>query len=108
MNNAYSPKWRKLFRTVTTNLNHDDIVKEGVYTMVGGPNFETPAELLMLRVCGVDAVGESIPSGCSRLTPGCFQDTSKCLQKRHNLQDARNSWSDFGHLIDAAGDFGPV
>ncbi len=26
--------------------------------MLGGPNFETVAELRMLRVCGVDAVGE--------------------------------------------------
>jgi hypothetical protein len=25
--------------------------------MLGGPTFETPAELRMLRLCGVDAVG---------------------------------------------------
>ncbi len=31
---------------------------EGTYVMVGGPQFETPAELRMLRTCGVDAVGE--------------------------------------------------
>ncbi len=33
---------------------------QGVYAMLGGPNFETVAELRMLRVCGVDAVGEYI------------------------------------------------
>ena len=25
--------------------------------MLGGPTFETPAELRMLKLCGVDAVG---------------------------------------------------
>ena len=32
---------------------------EGVYTMVGGPNFETRAELKYLRLIGSDAVGMS-------------------------------------------------
>ena len=34
-------------------------IHEGVYAMLGGPNFETVAELKMLRICGVDAVGKS-------------------------------------------------
>ncbi len=36
----------------------EHFLKEGTYTMLGGPNFETPAELRMLRTCGVDAVGK--------------------------------------------------
>lgn len=34
-------------------------MRRGVYAMVGGPNFETPAEIRLLRLLGVDAVGMS-------------------------------------------------
>jgi purine-nucleoside phosphorylase len=34
-------------------------LREGVYAMVGGPSFETPAEVRFLRAIGADAVGMS-------------------------------------------------
>ena len=34
-------------------------MREGVYAMVGGPNYETVAELKMLRELGVDSVGKA-------------------------------------------------
>jgi purine-nucleoside phosphorylase len=34
-------------------------LREGVYAYVGGPSFETPAELRLLRTVGADAVGMS-------------------------------------------------
>ena len=42
---------------VANELGLDKNVHEGVFTMLGGPTFETPAELRMLKLCGVDAVG---------------------------------------------------
>jgi len=50
---AYTEELRKLAHDVDGGL------REGVYVAVAGPNFETPAELRMLRGFGADAVGMS-------------------------------------------------
>ena len=41
-----------VFNQTARQLGLDGIVREGVYTMVGGPNYETVAELKMLRELG--------------------------------------------------------
>ena len=54
-------------------------VKEGILTMLGGPTFETPAELRMLKTCGVDAVGKNqfiYRERCSNLNWNNEQDIS--------------------------------
>lgn len=60
MNRAYDPdlieKAKQLW--IEENLGKD-LVHVGVYTCLGGPNFETVAELNMLKMLGVDAVGMS-------------------------------------------------
>jgi purine-nucleoside phosphorylase len=58
MNNCYDRRWRQMGTSVAKELKMDSWVHQGVYTMIGGPNFETVAELKMLRTFGVDAVGE--------------------------------------------------
>ncbi|XP_026762443.1 purine nucleoside phosphorylase-like isoform X2 [Galleria mellonella] len=59
MNKAYNYEYRKLAKEVAKEYNIENIVREGVYTCLGGPNFETVAELNMLKMVGVDAVGMS-------------------------------------------------
>ena len=50
---TYTEELRALAKSV------DGRLKEGVYVGVAGPNYETPAELRMLRGWGADAVGMS-------------------------------------------------
>lgn len=57
MSNAYSTNLRTLARDRAHKLNIT--LHEGVYAGVYGPNFETPAEVLMLQKLGADAVGMS-------------------------------------------------
>jgi purine-nucleoside phosphorylase len=51
---TWSPRLRALARRV------DPALVDGVYAQVTGPNFETPAEIRMLRGAGADVVGMSI------------------------------------------------
>ncbi len=50
---AYTEELRKIAHTVDPDL------RDGIYVGVAGPNYETPAELRMLRGFGADAVGMS-------------------------------------------------
>ncbi|MFN8089431.1 MAG: purine-nucleoside phosphorylase [Mycobacterium sp.] len=50
---AYSPRLRALARSV------DPALTEGVYAGLSGPQYETPAEIRMLRTLGADLVGMS-------------------------------------------------
>ncbi|XP_008544694.1 purine nucleoside phosphorylase isoform X2 [Microplitis demolitor] len=59
MNKAYDRELLKVGREVAEEMGISDIVHKGVYTCLGGPSFETVAELKMLRMIGVDAVGMS-------------------------------------------------
>jgi purine-nucleoside phosphorylase len=61
MIDAYTPALRQLAHETAVSLNFK--LQEGTYAFVGGPSFETPAELRFLRTVGVDAVGMStVPS----------------------------------------------
>ena len=55
---AYDVELRTLARSVAAQWS-EMTLHEGVYTMVGGPNYETRAELKYLHLIGSDAVGMS-------------------------------------------------
>jgi purine-nucleoside phosphorylase len=54
---AYDPGWRAEFRAMARDSGMP--LHEGVYAGLRGPQYETPAEIRMLRVIGADAVGMS-------------------------------------------------
>ncbi|XP_061573856.1 purine nucleoside phosphorylase 4b [Cololabis saira] len=60
MSDAYSKDLRALVGQVGQELGVRDLIREGVYCMVSGPNFETVAEARMLMVLGCDSVGMSM------------------------------------------------
>lgn len=57
LSNAYSPSLRRLAHEVAAEQGV--ALRDGVYVMVSGPSYETPAELRFLRAIGADAVGMS-------------------------------------------------
>ncbi len=54
MSTVYTPELRELARSVSAVP-----LKEGVYAALGGPSYETPAEIRMLSTIGIDMVGMS-------------------------------------------------
>lgn len=57
MSNAYNKDLISLTKEVAKKQNID--IKEGVYTFMSGPTYETPAEIRMVSILGGDAVGMS-------------------------------------------------
>lgn len=57
MTETYTPRLRTVARETADALSLN--LREGVYCYMGGPQFETPAEIRALRLLGGDAVGMS-------------------------------------------------
>lgn len=54
---AYDPHLMEVAQAVSSSLG--ERLHQGVYAMVGGPTYETPAEARLIRALGADAVGMS-------------------------------------------------
>jgi purine-nucleoside phosphorylase len=57
MTDAYAPELRAIARRAGREVGLD--LREGVYAGLGGPSYETPAEVRMLRALGADLAGMS-------------------------------------------------
>lgn len=57
MTDAYDPDLRAQTRAMAKELKIE--LREGVYVMLAGPSFESPADVRLLRLIGADAVGMS-------------------------------------------------
>jgi purine-nucleoside phosphorylase len=57
LNNAYDPALRRLALDVAARLGIE--LRTGIYIGLGGPTYETPAEVRFLRLIGGDACGMS-------------------------------------------------
>jgi purine-nucleoside phosphorylase len=57
MSDAYTLVLREQAKTLAKQ--HNIVLEEGIYAGVAGPNYETPAEIRMLKILGADAVGMS-------------------------------------------------
>lgn len=57
MSDAYKKSLRAMAKKAGDSLGIP--LREGVYAFMGGPNYETPAEIRMLGILGADAVGMS-------------------------------------------------
>ncbi len=57
MSMAYSKRLIDILRQ--SGKENDIALKEGVYLMYSGPNYETPSEIKAFRILGADAVGMS-------------------------------------------------
>jgi purine-nucleoside phosphorylase len=78
MSHVYSPRLRGIFQEVSGETAVT--LHEGVYAAMHGPQFETPAEIRMLKAIGADAVGMStVPEAIQARSLGMEVAGFSCL-----------------------------
>lgn len=110
---AYSKEWRAKFREAAKA--EDIILHEGVYAGLLGPQYETPAEVRMLRLLGADAIGMSTVleaiqaralglevAGFSCLTNWAAGISGTPLSHEEVLETGRTAASAFSRLLAAS------
>jgi len=110
---TYSKKWRAEFSRAAKAENIT--LYEGVYAGLLGPQYETPAEVRMLRSLGADAIGMSTVleaiqaralglevAGFSCLTNWAAGIGSENLSHEEVLETGKAAAKTFSHLLDAS------
>ncbi len=78
MSRAYSPRLRRHITNCAHALGIP--LKQGVYVYMGGPQYETPAEVRMIRALGGDAVGMStVPEAITAVGCGLEVAALSCI-----------------------------
>ncbi|MEY2551682.1 MAG: purine-nucleoside phosphorylase [Verrucomicrobiota bacterium] len=109
---VYSQKWRTEFRGAAKDQSIS--LHEGVYAGLLGPQYETPAEVRMLRRLGADAVGMSTVleaiqaralglevAGFSCLTNWAAGISGAPLSHAEVLETGKNAAAEFARLLNA-------
>lgn len=110
---VYSKEWRQTFARVART--QDITLDEGVYAGLLGPQYETPAEVRMLRQLGADAIGMSTVleaiqaralglevAGFSCLTNWASGIGGAPLSHEEVLETGRKAAGEFARLLEAA------
>ncbi|KAJ8874853.1 hypothetical protein PR048_022742 [Dryococelus australis] len=58
MNRAYNKDLIRAAKEIAKELGIEDQIQEGVYACLGGPQFETVAEVKLLQILGADCIGK--------------------------------------------------
>ena len=112
MSNAYDPGLRQITLDAAKQLGIP--IRTGIYAMMQGPSYETPAEIRMLRMLGADAVGMStVPEvlaavhaqmkvlGISCITNMAAGILKKSLTHQEVMETANQAKDKFLQLINA-------
>ena len=113
MSDCYSPQMRARFRTAAKQVGMT--LHEGVYAGLLGPQYETPAEVRMLRSLGADAIGMSTVleviqaralgmeiAGFSCLTNWAAGMGTGKLEHAEVLETGKAAAASFARLLEAA------
>lgn len=96
MSKAYDLELIKMARELSKEMGIEKETHTGTYTCLGGPNYETVAELKMWRQLGADAIGMStvheviIARHCDMKVFAFSLITNKCVTDYENQEEANH------------------